>query len=94
MDAVARHGARIVCDYKTGDSLYPSQLAQIAGYGLLWNAAHPEDPITGYMLLRFDRETGDTREQFFPAPFDDAREAFLLARRLWDLERQLQKRLQ
>jgi hypothetical protein len=93
-DALALMGHSLVmADYKTGNSIYVASLVQVAGYALLWEEHFPDRTIEGYLILQFDRETGDLHVHHFALPFDEPREAFLVARRLWDLETALTKRL-
>jgi hypothetical protein len=84
---------RVLVDWKTGNAIYPEMLVAIAGYGLLWQEKFPELPIDAYALIQFDRVTGDHHEHVYLPPLDEAREAFLTARRMYDLVTTLEKRL-
>jgi hypothetical protein len=93
-DAIGMMGhRRVIVDWKTGNSIYPEMLAAIAGYGLLWEGKFPELPIDAYALIQFDRDEGDHHEHVYMSPMDEAREAFLTARRMYDLVTTLEKRL-
>ena len=92
MDAVAFDGKRSILDWKTSGSIYPEYMLQLAGYGKLWEENFPDDPITGgFHLLRFDKENGDFHHHWW-SELDEAWEAFLLCRRLYDLKKSLKKR--
>jgi hypothetical protein len=93
-DCLLLHGRdRIMADFKTGNSIWPSDLAQLGGYSLLWSERYPDQPISALMIIQFDRESGDLHTAHFARPFDEVHEAFLVARRLWELEGLLTKRL-
>jgi hypothetical protein len=89
-DAILRDSEGRLClgDWKSSKALYPEYLRQIASYGLLWNEAAPEHlKLTGgFHLVRFSKENGDMEHRHFPE-LDDALEAFLLLRRMYDLNK-------
>jgi hypothetical protein len=91
-DALLAGGRPIMTDWKTGGDLYASHLVQLAGYAILWEEFHPDHPIEGYFLGRFDKETGDWHAHEW-TDLRDARAGFLMALRLWYLERDLTRRL-
>jgi hypothetical protein len=76
---------RVMTEIKTSASIYPEHLLQVRGYGGLWEEHYPDQPIQGYQLLRFSREHGDFGVHFYPE-LDEAWEAFLCCRRLYDLK--------
>ena len=90
-DAILMGNKRVMADYKTASGVYPEHLLQISAYGSLWNTHHPDQPIQAYYLLRFSRETGDFATNFF-GNLDEAWEAFLHCRALYDLKQALAKR--
>ena len=93
MDALLISGKRSVGDWKSSNALYPEYLVQIAAYGKLWEENHPDEPITGgYHLLRFDKTNGDYTHKWWDN-LDEAWEAFLLLRRLYDIDKNLKARI-
>jgi len=83
---------RVLADYKTSNSIRAQYLAQVGGYGILWDEHFPDDPLTGgYLILRFDREYGDFSHKWFPE-LETGRKAFLLCRQLYEYEKELTKR--
>jgi hypothetical protein len=95
MDGVAEDskGRLVLIDFKTSDGVYMDHLVQLGAYRILWNENHPETPLTGGSHLgRFSKQHGDFTHHYFPN-LDDAEEAFLLMRKLYDLDRRLKKRL-
>jgi len=84
-------------DWKTG-RLYPDHLCQVRAYKELWDRqpAHMAPgvgmPIEGFHLCRFNRDTGDFVHAYF-GDLEEAWEAFLLKRRLYDLLAKLKKRV-
>ena len=77
-------------DIKTG-GLYPEHLCQMAAYGQLF-AECTGNHVANYHLLRFNRDTGDFIHAYF-ADLDDAWQAFLLKRELYDRLKLLRKRI-
>lgn len=91
MDGCLIDHRRAIADWKTGGSIYPEMLCQVAAYGELWNEHYPDDPVTGgYHLCRFDKEGGGFRHYWWP-DLSAALEAFLLLRRLYDYDKVLKK---
>ena len=91
-DALLSFGRPVMADWKTGADLHASHLVALAGYAILWEEFNPSRRIEGFLLGRFDRESGDWHAHEWPQ-LDDAREAFYRALDLWYLERALTKRL-
>lgn len=92
-DAILVKGKRALGDWKTSNALYPEYLLQIAAYAKLWDENYPWEPITGgFHLLRFDKTHGDFHHHWW-AELDRAWEAFLLLRRLYDIEKELKQRI-
>jgi hypothetical protein len=77
-------------DWKSG-GLYPEHLCQVAAYGALFTEATGH-PVHGYHLCRFNRDTGDFVHAYFE-DLEDAWNAFLLKRELYDLLSKLKKRI-
>jgi hypothetical protein len=92
-DAAMYQNLRVLCDWKTSGSIRASYLVQVGGgYRILWEENFPDDPLQGFMVLRFDREFGDFHAHYYPE-LDGAREAFLLLRRLYELSGPLKRRV-
>lgn len=93
MDAVlVVQGRRVLFDFKTGARLYPKDLVQIAGYGLLWDEHHPAATVEQFTLLRLDKESaGFTWKHLSAEQLAPAFEAFRQARALYDLARTITK---
>ena len=90
MDIVRFNGKRALMDYKTGSGIYPEHLAQIAAYGILWEENFPDKLIERYEILRISQKGGSFHHHGWPASeMESAKEAFLLARRMYELHRQL-----
>jgi hypothetical protein len=80
-------------DWKTSNSVYVDHLIQLAAYRNLWNENHPARLLTGGShLLRFAKEHGDFAHHYYPN-LDDAWRSFVLMRELYDLDRDLKKRV-
>jgi hypothetical protein len=93
LDAMFVSEKRSLGDWKSSNGVYEDYLIQLAGYGILWNETHPDDPITGgFHLVRFDKENGDFCHHWYPE-LEDARKAFLLERKLYDIFKKLEKRV-
>jgi hypothetical protein len=90
-DAGARvNGKRLLLDWKTSNGVYAEFIMQLGGYALLWEEHHPEDPLEGAQLLRFSKEeAGFTAHSWGPSVLETGKRAFLKARELYDLDRQL-----
>lgn len=91
-DAILIKGKRSMGDWKTSNNCYPEYLVQVAAYGKLWEENYPKEPITGgYHLLRFDKTYGDFHAHWW-GELDRAWEAFLLLRRLYEINKELTAR--
>lgn len=92
-DAIGQiNGELCLVDWKTSNGVYQDYLIQLAAYRHLWEEKYPDRPLTGgFHLCRFAKEHGDFAHHFYPN-LDEAWEAFLLMRRLYDLDKQLKKR--
>ena len=84
------NGKRCILDWKSG-GVYQDALIQVAAYGKLWTELHPDQPIEGYHIVRFGKETGDFVHRHF-ADLSEAWEQFLLFRRAYELDKGLKKR--
>jgi hypothetical protein len=91
-DVWIHEGERSIGDLKTG-KIYYSHLIQVACYRHLWEVNHPDKPINGgFHLLHFDKETADFGHNHF-SNLDDAWEAFIHFRALYDITNKLKERL-
>lgn len=92
LDAITIEGKLRLLDWKTSNSVYSDYLLQLAAYGQLWNENFPDEPITGYDLVRFSKETGD----FAHFSFEDLSlelKQFLLYRQAFDNDLKIRKRV-
>lgn len=83
-------------DYKTASAIYNDALIQVAGaYSLLWEEAHPDQPLHGIDILRISKpEQADDPISFHHCHWSAeiipvAQEQFLLFRRAYDLDKRL-----
>jgi hypothetical protein len=91
-DAIVIGNRRAICDWKSSAAIYPEYLVQVRAYGHLWTETRDGEPIDGgYHLIRFDKEYGDFHHHFW-SELDDAWEAFLALRRLYDIDKILKAR--
>lgn len=94
LDAVGLHGNQLIMlDWKTSNSVYADYILQLAGYKILWEENYPDHPITGgFHLCRFAKEEGDFSHHYFPS-LDFETETFLTMRKLYDMVKQIEKRV-
>lgn len=95
LDAIGTNKGVALLDWKTGPlSIYVDMLYQVGGgYGILWDENMPDKPIEGgHHILRVSRETADFAHYHFKN-LDAAREGFLLLRRMYDINKELKKRI-
>jgi len=92
VDAIGRdaRGRIVLLDWKTSNSVYSDYLLQLAAYALLLEECSQYRP-TGFHLLRVAKESADFAHHYF-GELDDAKEAFILMRSLYDLDKPLKKR--
>ena len=82
-----------ILDWKTSNSIYTDMLAQIAAYKVLWEENNPDRPITGgYHLCRFSKEHADFAHHYW-GDLDIAWQYFIRCRELYDIDKQLKKRV-
>ncbi len=93
LDAMLVNDKLSLGDWKTSNSIYSDYLFQLAAYAILWEENRPEQLITGgFHLMRFAKETPDFTHHFW-GELDEAKEGFLLMRRLYDIKANLDKRV-
>ena len=90
-DVWIHNGERSIGDIKTG-KIYYSHLIQVSAYKHLWEVNFPDKPISGFHLLHFDKETADFGQNYF-SNLDEAWEAFIHFRALYDLTTKLKERV-
>lgn len=92
-DALLVQNERAMGDWKSSNNCYPEYLIQVAAYGKLWEENHPDEPITGgFHLLRFDKEFGDFHHHWW-SELDRAWDAFLHLRELYEIDKELKRRV-
>ena len=85
------NGRRVILDLKTSKDVYADHRIQLAAYGALWNETHPDDPATGYHLLRVGKEDGGFAHYYWPSLTDEF-EAFYHLAELYRLKKAVEKR--
>lgn len=93
LDSILVHGNPAIGDWKTSNAIRFDQLIQVAAYGHLYRGVNPEQPIAGYHIIRFAKETADFEHRYF-GEVEDAWQAFLHLRVLYDLDAKLKQRVQ
>jgi len=94
-DAIAKDGKGrlVLLDWKTSDGVYMDHLVQLGAYRILWNENNPVNLLTGGShLCRFAKTHGDFAHHFFPN-LHSAERAFVLMRELYELDKELKKRV-
>lgn len=94
LDAVGIVGNELVLvDWKTSNSVYADYILQLAAYRLLWEESYPDHPLVGgFHLCRFAKEEGDFGHHHYPK-LDKEAVAFLKMRELYDLVKDIEKRV-
>ena len=93
LDAMLVNGKLSLGDWKTANAVYADNLMQLAAYGLLWEEAHPDQPITGgFHLMRFSKTDGDFEHRWF-GDLNDAKQCFLLLRAAYDFDKKIKARV-
>jgi len=94
-DAIGRdsNGDLVLLDWKTSKGVYPDMLAQVAIYCQLWEENHPNEPITGGVyILRFAKDYPDFSAHYF-GDYQLGLDYFLTARKLYDIDKEMKKRV-
>jgi hypothetical protein len=90
---IDNRGQLCILDWKTSNGVYLDYLLQIAGYRILHEEKHRDQPITGgFHLLRFSKENADFAHHYW-SELDDAKEMFVLLVRAYELDKRLKKRV-
>ena len=90
--AITVDGQLSLGDWKFAGSIFGEYLMQLAGYAILWEENFPDQPLTGgFHLMRFGKDHCDFTHHSW-AMLDEAKEAFLLMRRYYDLKKIIDKR--
>jgi hypothetical protein len=92
-DAIGRvDGALCLVDWKTSNGVYADYLLQLAAYKLLWEEAHPDQPLNGgFHLCRFSKDHGDFAHHYY-GELDSAKEMFIHLRAAYEFDRELKRR--
>ena len=81
-------------DWKAANGLYPENLCQLSGYGHLWNKHNPDKRIEEFHIIRLGKEDASFHHHSWPAvSLQPAWQAFVHCRRLYDLDRELRRKL-
>ncbi len=93
IDAIAAISGRLqILDFKTSKAVYGDYLIQLAAYQRLWNECNPTEQLEpGGVILRCGKDGSFASHSYPQHVLDLAWEAFLLARRLYDLKRPLEE---
>lgn len=94
LDAIGEVGGlRVLLDFKAANSIYSDYILQLAGYGILWSEAYPDQPLDGgYYLLRLSKEHGDFSYHHFPS-LENEKAAFLLMVDLYRRVKEIDRRV-
>jgi hypothetical protein len=93
IDAIGwRKYRHVLGDWKTGNGIYSDALIQVAAYAILWDEHHSDEPINGFFIGRFSRDYPDFSHRYY-AELDKAKQAFILMRKLYDIDKELKKRV-
>lgn len=85
------HGRLALIDWKSSSKIYPKMVAQVGGYALLVEECR-EKPIEEVHLLRIDKVFGGFTHFAWPKEVVEiGKQAFLLARQMYEMERLLKK---
>ena len=85
--------ALCLLDWKTSAAIYADYVLQLAAYKILWEENYPDHPLGGgFHIARFAKEEGDFGHFFYPA-LDHEAETFLQMRKLYDMIKQVEKRV-
>jgi len=81
-------------DWKAANGVYADHLCQLAAYGHLWNKHNPSQRVQEFHLVRLGKDNGSFHHHSWPAKaLAPAWHAFVAARRLYDLEREIKAHL-
>jgi hypothetical protein len=76
-DCISRIGGKLILfDWKTGRGVYEDMLIQLSAYKVLWEENKSGEIITGFHLLRIDKETANFVHHYW-GNLDDAWDIFL-----------------
>lgn len=93
LDAMMVNGCLSLGDWKTSNAVYGDYLFQLGAYALLWEEHFPERPLTGgFDLIRFSKDHADFAHHHWQN-IDEAKEGFLMMRRLYSIKSVLDKRV-
>jgi len=95
-DLVAKVAGRLsLIDFKTstGGRIYQDSLLQIVAYAMLVEEVHGMKIEEGHILVLGKEDASFTHRSWLLSTLGDARESFLLMRRLYDLDRVLKRKV-
>ena len=93
LDTILVQNKRSMGDWKSSNAIYLEYLIQLAAYRHLWEVNNPDKPIEGgFHLLRFSKENCDFTHHYW-ANLDEAWDAFVHMRALYEITKQLKKRI-
>lgn len=85
-------GKLCLVDWKTSSGVYADYIVQVAAYVKLYEERYPNVRLEAVHLARFDKEyDGFHHHQWGRAVIEDGWKYFVLARQMYDLDRQLKK---
>jgi hypothetical protein len=92
VDAIGENakGECVLVDWKTSNSVYQDYLVQLAAYALLLEECSDYRP-KGFHLLRVAKESADFAHHYY-GELEDAKQAFILMRQLYEIDAKLKKR--
>jgi hypothetical protein len=93
-DAIGRRrdGSLCLLDWKTSNAVHSDYIIQLAAYKQLWDENHPKYPITGgFYLARFSKDHPDFEVRYW-SELEEAFDAFVLMRSLYDLDKKIKAR--
>jgi hypothetical protein len=92
VDAIGENpkGEIVLLDWKTSNAVYQDYLIQLAAYALLLEECSEYRP-KGFHLLRVAKESADFAHHYY-GELEDAKQAFILMRQLYEIDGKLKKR--
>lgn len=93
IDAIFRiNGKLFLGDWKSSGRVYADMLSQMGAYLQVWEEHNPDQPLEGVHILRFGKEDASFHHHAWQRhTLETGRDAFLLMRKLYDMDKVLQK---
>ena len=92
LDAMLINDQLSLGDWKTSASVYPEYLLQLAAYGILWEENRSQAITGGYHLIKFGK-IDLSFAHYYWHDLDDAKEAFILMCKLYNLMNSIKGRV-